>query len=139
MDMLPVDRTQAECLRLGTDHITILATCQQTGHAASPSRCECHLVAARRSCIAMRPARSTTYLRANSPFISVIQPVSVRRVTATSGMAVPLAGGTPHSIRNEAQTAQSLSSYMRRRKPMESFARAAAAVANTANRTWPWT
>jgi hypothetical protein len=33
MDMLPVDRDQAEHWLLGTDHITVLATGDQTGGA----------------------------------------------------------------------------------------------------------
>ncbi len=54
----------------------------------------------------------------------------VRRVVAAAGDVVPLAGGTPHTIRNETETDAVVFVVHAPGEPMESFARAAAALAD---------
>ena len=52
-----------------------------------------------------------------------------RRVTAGAGDVVPLAGGTPHTIRNEADSDAVAFVVHAPGPPMENFSRAAAALA----------
>jgi hypothetical protein len=53
----------------------------------------------------------------------------VRRLTAAAGQVVPLAGGTPHTIRNESDTDAVAFVVHAQGPPMENFTRAAAALA----------
>ena len=53
----------------------------------------------------------------------------VRRVIATTGDVVPLAGGTPHTIRNESAADAVAFVVHAPGAPMEGFSRAAAALA----------
>jgi mannose-6-phosphate isomerase-like protein (cupin superfamily) len=54
---------------------------------------------------------------------------SVRRWTAASGAVVPLAGGTPHTIRNESGADAAAFVVHAPGAPMEGFLRAGAALA----------
>lgn len=56
---------------------------------------------------------------------------AVRRVTAAAGDVVPLAGGTPHTIRNESAADAVVFVVHSPAGPMEGFSRAAAAEAAT--------
>jgi mannose-6-phosphate isomerase-like protein (cupin superfamily) len=55
--------------------------------------------------------------------------VTVRRVTARAGDVVPLAGGTPHTIRNESVADAVAFVVHAPGAPMENFSRAVAALA----------
>ena len=54
---------------------------------------------------------------------------AVRRLTATAGDVVPLAGGTPHTVRNESDADAVAFVVHAPGAPMEDFSRAAAALA----------
>ena len=67
---------------------------------------------------------------------------TVHRLTAAAGEVVPLAGGTPHTIRNESGFGRGGFRRVRRGR-MEHFTRAAAALAVDGapprwRRSWPW-
>jgi mannose-6-phosphate isomerase-like protein (cupin superfamily) len=128
MDKLPVDISSAECLRLGTDQITILATCAQTGGALFAVQ------------IRMPPGGGPPVLHRHDPgeiyyvlegeFTFYVGDPDVRRVTAAAGDVVPLAGGTPHTIRNESAADAVAFVVHAPGAPMENFARAVAARAD---------
>ncbi len=59
----------------------------------------------------------------------------VRRFTASAGHTVPLAGGTPHTIRNESAAPASAFVVHAPGAPMEGFSRAAAALADNGDAT----
>jgi len=126
--MLPVDLSRAECLRLGTDEITILATSAQTGGA---------LFAAM---VRMPPGGGPPVMHRHEPgeiyYVTAGEfsfylgdAAGVRRVRATAGEVVPLAGGTPHSVRNESAADAVAFVVHAPGAPMEGFARAGAALA----------
>jgi mannose-6-phosphate isomerase-like protein (cupin superfamily) len=132
MDMLPVDPTHAECLRLGTDDITILATTAQTGGALFAVQ------------IRMPPGGGPPVMHRHEPgevyyvlagefTFYVGDADGVRRVRAAAGTVVPLAGSTPHTIRNES-TADAVAFVVHAPgAPMEGFSRAGAALAAEGN------
>ena len=59
----------------------------------------------------------------------VADATGVRRVIATTGDVVPLAGGTPHTIRNESAADAVAFVVHTPGEPMEAFSRAVAAAA----------
>src|SRR5690349_17705528 len=99
--MLPVECARSEILRLGTDEVTVLASSAQTDGA---------LVAVQ---LRMPPGGGPPLMHRHAPaevycvlegrFTFYEQPAdeAVRRITAGAGDVVALAGGTPHTIRNE--------------------------------------
>ena len=100
MDMLPVENKNPEVLRLGTEQVTVLATSAQTGGALFAVG------------IRMSPGGGPPVMHRHDPgeVYYVVEGeftfyiglgADVRRVTASAGTVVPLAGGTPHTIRNE--------------------------------------
>jgi mannose-6-phosphate isomerase-like protein (cupin superfamily) len=128
MDMLPVDLTTAECVRLGADEVTILATSAQTGGALFAVQ------------IRMPPGGGPPVMHRHDPgeiyyvlagefTFYVGDTTGVRRVIATAGDVVPLAGGTPHTIRNESAADAVAFVVHAPGAPMEGFSRAVAAVA----------
>jgi mannose-6-phosphate isomerase-like protein (cupin superfamily) len=128
MDMLPVDVGAVECVRLGTDEITILATSAQTGGALFAVQ------------IRMPPGGGPPVMHRHDPgeiyfvlageFTFYVGDANgVRRITATTGQVVPLAGGTPHTIRNESATDALAFVVHAPGAPMEGFSRAVAAAA----------
>jgi mannose-6-phosphate isomerase-like protein (cupin superfamily) len=127
MDKLPVDLTSAECLQLGPDQVTILATCAQTNGALFAVL------------VRMPPGGGPPVLHRHDPgevyyvlegeFSFYIGYPDTRRVTATAGDVVPLAGGTPHTVRNES-TADAVAFVVHAPgAPMENFSRAVATLA----------
>jgi mannose-6-phosphate isomerase-like protein (cupin superfamily) len=128
MDMLPVDRTTAERLRLGADEITVLASSAATGGA---------LLAVE---VRMPPGGGPPLMHRHDPgevyhvlegeFTFYIgQGPDAQRVTATAGDVVPLAGATPHTVRNES-TAEAVAFVVHAPgAPFENFVRAVAAMA----------
>lgn len=126
--MLPVDYAGAERLRLGTDEITILATCADTGGALFAVE------------IRMPPGGGPPVMHRHDPgeVYYVLQgeftfyvgdPAAPRRVAAGTGDVVPLAGGTPHTVRNESAAEAVAFVVHAPGAPMENFSRAAAALA----------
>jgi mannose-6-phosphate isomerase-like protein (cupin superfamily) len=132
MDTLPVDRCAAERFRTGLDEITILATNAQTGGA---------LLAIE---IRMPPGGGPPVMHRHDPgeVYSVLSGEftfyiggegTVRRVTAAAGDVVPLAGGVPHTIRNESDAEAVAFVVHAPGAPMEGFLRAAAALGDGAS------
>jgi mannose-6-phosphate isomerase-like protein (cupin superfamily) len=106
MDKLPVDYATCECLRLGADELTVLMSSAQSGGALFALE------------IRMPPGGGVPVMHRHEPaevyfvrrgeltvYTGELLPdgcwTAVQRVTAGPGDVVPLAGGTPHTFRNE--------------------------------------
>lgn len=99
--MLPVDRSSSERLLLGGDEITVLASCAQTADALFAIE------------IRMPPGGGPPVMHRHDPgevyhvlegeftFYVGRDDGGVDRVVAGVGDVVPLAGRTPHTVRNE--------------------------------------
>lgn len=104
MDKLPVDSRITERLTLGTDEVTVLATSAETGGA---------LFAV---VVRMPPGGGPPVMHRHDPgevyyvvdgqftFYTGGPDESVQRFSAGPGQVVPLAGGTPHTVRNESDS-----------------------------------
>jgi quercetin dioxygenase-like cupin family protein len=129
MDKLPVDSRTAERLTLGTDEVTVLATSAETGSALFAVM------------VRMPPGGSPPVMHRHDPgevyyvvdgqfnFHTGGPDESVQRFSAGPGQVVPLAGGTPHTVRNESDSDASAFVVRATGVPMENFSRAAAALA----------
>jgi mannose-6-phosphate isomerase-like protein (cupin superfamily) len=130
MDKLPVDRAKCERLLMGSDEVTILADCADSGGALFAVE------------ILMRPDGGPPVMHRHVPgevyhvlageftFYTADGPGgAVRRSTAATGDVVMLAGGVPHTIRNESDGDAVAFVVHAPGAPMEQFARAAAAAA----------
>ncbi|WP_205471430.1 cupin domain-containing protein [Nocardioides sp. SYSU D00038] len=133
MDMLPVDTptslTEAECLPLGTDEIAILASCAQTDGAifailvrmppgGGPPLMHRH-----------EPAEVYHVLSGELAFYLGRADGGVDRIAVRAGEVMPLAGGTPHTIRNETDEVAEAFAVHTPGAVMEGFTRAAAGLA----------
>ena len=129
MDMLPVDRSSAERWLLGTDEITVLATSEQTG--GDIFAVEIRMPPGGGPPVMHRHAPSEIYhvLEGQFTFYVGQPPSAVRRVEAVAGDVVPLAGNTPHTIRNESSSDAVAFVVHSPAATMEGFSRAAAAMA----------
>jgi quercetin dioxygenase-like cupin family protein len=132
MDMLPVERATAEKLPLGTDEITVLATCAQTGGALFAI--EMRMPPGGGPPVLHRHAPGEIYYVLQGEFTFYVgdgegPDAPVRRITATAGDAVPLAGGIPHTVRNESDADAVAFVVHAPGDPMERFTRAAAIMA----------
>jgi mannose-6-phosphate isomerase-like protein (cupin superfamily) len=129
MDMLPVDTVAPECIRTGLDEITVLATSAQTGGALFAIQ------------IRMPPGGGPPVMHRHDPgevyyvqrgeftfYIGGADDPHRRRVTAGAGDVVPLAGRTPHTIRNESTEDAVAFVVHAPGAPMEQFMRAVAAL-----------
>jgi quercetin dioxygenase-like cupin family protein len=128
MDKLPVDRATAERFHLGGDEVTILATCADTGGALFAVD------------IRMPPGGGPPVLHRHAPgeiyhvvegeftFYTVEDGVT-SRWTAGPGDVVPLAGGVPHTVRNESDAPAVAFVVHAPGAPMEGFLRAVVAQA----------
>jgi len=127
--MLPVDNPAPERLRTGPDEITILATSAQTRGALFAVE------------IRMPPGGGPPVMHRHDPgevyyvqsgeftfYVGGADDPGRRRVTAGRGDVVPLAGGTPHTIRNESAEAAVAFVVHAPGAPMEQFVRAVAAL-----------
>ena len=129
MDKLPVDRSNAERLQLGPDQLTVLTTSAQTNGALFAVE------------VRMPPGGGPPVMHRHDPdelyhvlegeftFYVGDPAAGVRRVTAVAGDVVPLAGNTPHAIRNESAADAVAFVVHSPAGPMEGFSRAAAALA----------
>jgi quercetin dioxygenase-like cupin family protein len=123
MDKLPVDRATAERFHLGGDEVTVLATCADTGGALFAVE------------IRMPPGGGPPVLHRHAPgeiyhvlegeftFYTVEDGVALRW-TAGPGDVVPLAGGVPHTVRNESAAPAVAFVVHAPGAPMEGFLRA---------------
>jgi len=117
---------------VGHDQMTVLATSAQTGGALFAGT------------IRMAPGGGAPLMHRHAPgeVYYVLEGeftfhlglgVDARRVTARAGDAVPLAGGTPHTIRNESDVDAVAFVVHAPGSTMENFSRAAAALAADAD------
>jgi mannose-6-phosphate isomerase-like protein (cupin superfamily) len=129
MDMLPVDFAAPDRIRTGLDEITVLATSAQTGGALFAMQ------------IRMPPGGGPPVMHRHDPgevyyvqsgeftfHIGAAEDPGRRRVTARAGEVVPLAGGTPHTVRNESAEDAIAFVVHAPGAPMEGFLRAVAAL-----------
>jgi mannose-6-phosphate isomerase-like protein (cupin superfamily) len=128
MDKLPVDRADCEQFRLGSDRITVLADCAQTGGALFAVE------------VRMSPGGGPPVMHRHDPgeiyhvlqgevtFYTADGTGPARRFTAGPGDVVPLPGGTPHTIRNESDADAVAFVVHAPGAPMEQFMRAVLAA-----------
>jgi mannose-6-phosphate isomerase-like protein (cupin superfamily) len=121
--------SRAERLLLGLDRITVLATSAQTGGALFAV--EIRMPPGGGPPVLHRHAPGEIYYVTDGEFTFYVADgdVTVRRVTARAGDVVPLAGGTPHTIRNESVADAVAFVVHAPGAPMENFSRAVAALA----------
>jgi mannose-6-phosphate isomerase-like protein (cupin superfamily) len=133
MDMFPVYSATPECLRLGTDEIVVHATSAQTGGALFAV--EIHMPPGGGPPVMHRHDPGEVYFVLQGEFACYAEDPdgSVRRWTAAAGAVVPLAGGTPHTIRNESGAGAAAFVVHAPGAPMEGFLRAGAALAADGN------
>lgn len=129
MDMLPVDRSGAERWLLGTDEIVVLATGEQTGGTIFAVEIRMPPGGGPPVMHRHQPGEIYHVLEGELSFYVGDPADAVRRVTARAGDVVPLAGGTPHTIRNESASDAVAFVVHSPAAVMEGFARAAAALA----------
>lgn len=130
MDMLPVDITTAECWRLGTDRIAVLATCAQTN--GDLFAVEITMPPGGGPPVLHRHAPSEVYYVRSGEFTFYVgDPAAPARIRARAGQVVPLAGGTPHTVRNESSSDAVAFVVHTPGAAMEGFCRDAAAAAST--------
>jgi len=128
MDMLPVDSIP-DLIRTGLDEITVLASSAQTDGALFAMQ------------IRMPPGGGPPVMHRHDPgevyyvesgeftfYIGGADDPDRRRVTARTGDAVPLAGRTPHTVRNESTEDAVAFVVHAPGAPMEQFLRAVAAL-----------
>lgn len=129
MDILPVDRAGAERWLLGTDEITVLATSEQT--SGDIFAVQIRMPPGGGPPLMHRHAPSEIYhvLEGEFTFYVGEPPTAVRRISAVRGDVVPLAGNTPHTIRNESSHDAVAFVVHSPAATMEGFSRAAAALA----------
>jgi mannose-6-phosphate isomerase-like protein (cupin superfamily) len=128
MDKVPVDFATAERLTLGIDEMTVLATSAQTGDALFAVG------------VRMPPGGGPPVMHRHDPgeLYYVIEGefafytggfgTPVQRITAGPGQVVPLAGGTPHTVRHETEEDAVALVVHAPGPPMENFSRAVAAA-----------
>ena len=130
MDKLPVNRSSCERILMGHDEVTILASSGDTGGALFAVE------------IRMGPGGGPPVMHRHEPgevyyvtagefafYIGDGPDGAVRRHTAVTGDVVPLAGGVPHTVRNESAGDAVAFVVHAPGAPMEGFTRAVAAAA----------
>ena len=128
MDTLPVDLVAAERLCLGTDEVTVLATSAQTGGALFAV--EVWMPPGGGPPVMHRHDPGEIYYVRDGEFTFYVgEGSAARRLTAAAGDVVPLAGGTPHTVRNESNADAVAFVVHAPGAPMERFMRATAALA----------
>jgi oxalate decarboxylase/phosphoglucose isomerase-like protein (cupin superfamily) len=137
MDMLPVDRDQAEHLMLGTDHTTILTTGEQTDGAIFAV--EIRMPPGGGPPVLHRHEPSEIYYVTGGEFTFYLGHPDgpVRRIVAREGDVVPLRGMTPHTVRNESDDDATALVVHSPAAVMEGFSRAVVALAAESPQTPP--
>lgn len=133
MDKLPVDSSTAEHLRLGSDEITLLATSAQTGGALCAMELRMPPGGGPPVMHRHQPGEVYYVLQGEFTFYTADGDGQILRTTARAGEVMPLAGGTPHTIRNESGSDARAFVVHAPGPPMENFSRAAAALAADGN------
>ena len=129
MDMLPVEPIElsgGEILALGTDELCVLATSAQTGGALFAMTMR--MPPGGGPPVLHRHAPGEVYHVLDGEFVFYVGDPdgTLRRFTAAAGQVVPLAGNTPHTIRNESDADALAFVVHAPGAPMEQFSRAAA-------------
>jgi mannose-6-phosphate isomerase-like protein (cupin superfamily) len=132
MDKLPVDSATAERLLLGTDEITVFADCADTGNALFAVKIRMPPGGGPPVMHRHEPAEVYHVLEGEFTFYTGEED-AVRRSTAGTGDVVALAGGTPHTIRNESGADAVAFVVHAPGAPMEGFTRAVVAEAAHGN------
>ena len=128
MDKLPVDSATAERLVVGTEEFLVLATSDQTNGDLCAGL------------LTMPPGGGPPVMHRHAPseVYYVLQGeltfylgegAEVRRVRAGAQSAVPMAGGTPHTVRNESAADAVALVVHSPGRVIEAFSRGAAALA----------
>lgn len=112
---------------MGTDEVTVLATSAQTDGALFAV--EVRMQPGGGPPVMHRHAPGEVYHVLEGTFTFYVGDEDVQRITAAAGAVVPLAGGTPHTIRNESDAVAVAFVVHAPGPPMEGFSRAAAALA----------
>ncbi|WP_322919235.1 cupin domain-containing protein [Nocardioides renjunii] len=139
MDMLPVETpvvlNSGERLAMGTDEFVVLADCARTGGALFAGL------------VKMPPGGGPPVMHRHDPgevyhvlegeFAFYVGPPGgdIRRTVVSAGEVMSLAGGTPHTIRNESDAGAVAFVVHAPGAPMEGFTRAAAALAEDGDTT----
>ena len=133
MDKLPVDSDTAERLTLGTDELRVFATSAETGGALLAG--EIRMPPGGGPPVMHRHAPGEVYYVTQGEFIFYVGGFGapVERISAGPGQVVPLAGGTPHTVRNESDADAVAFVVHAPGAPMENFSREAAALAADGN------
>jgi mannose-6-phosphate isomerase-like protein (cupin superfamily) len=133
MDMLPVDHAvdldAAERLTMGTDELVVLASCERNG--GDLFAVLLRMPPGGGPPVMHRHAPSEVYhvLEGELAFYVGDQDGTVERVPVRAGQVMPLAGGTPHTIRNESDKLAVAFGVHAPGAAMEGFSRAAAELA----------
>lgn len=128
MDKLPVDIATAERFKLGFDDLAVLASGRDTGGALFAV--EIRMAPGGGAPLMHRHAPGEVYFVTEGEFTFYVGlGAESHRFTAQAGHTVPLAGSTPHAIRNESAADAVALVVHAPGEPMESFSRAAAALA----------
>lgn len=127
MDMLLVDDSR-ERLVMGGDEAVVLATCAETGGALFAVQIRMPAGGGPPVMHRHEPGEVYHVLAGEFTFYTAGPDGAVSRRTAGAGEVVPLAGGTPHTIRNESASDAVAFVVHAPGAPMEGFARAVAAL-----------
>ena len=124
MDKLPVESDTPVRLTMGTDEITVLASCVQTGGALFAV--DMRMEPGGGPPVMHRHAPGEVYYVLEGEFTFYTEAADGRsnRRTAGAGEAVPLAGRTPHAVRNESDSVARAFVVHAPGWPMENFSRA---------------
>lgn len=134
MDMLPVDHPveldAGERLTLGTDELVVLSSCERTGGDLFAALVR--MPPGGGPPVMHRHAPSEVYHVLDGEFAFYVGRADggVDRVPVPAGQVMPLAGGTPHTIRNESDSDAVAFVVHAPGAAMEGFSRAAAALAS---------
>ncbi len=129
MDMLPVEMvTKPDVIRMGTDEVIVLATCAQTNDDLFAVEIRMQPGGGPPVMHRHQPSEVYYVLRGEFTFYVGDEIGTVRRFTAAAGATVPLAGGTPHSVRNESHSDAAAFVVHAPGPVMENFSRATAAL-----------
>lgn len=133
MDMLPVDTATVEALSLGGDEFAVLVTNEQT--KGDLFAVHLRMPPGGGPPVMHRHEPAEVYYVTEGEFTFYEQGCdgTVRRITAGAGQVMPLAGNTPHTIRNE--TAADAVAFVVHAPggPMEGFLRAAVELGANGN------
>ena len=115
---------------MGADEVIVLATSAETGGALFALQVRMPAGGGPPVLHRHDPGEVYHVLSGEFAFYTVAPDGAVSRRTAGPGEVVPLAGGTPHTVRNESQDDAGALLVHAPRAPMEGFIRAVAALSS---------